>query len=135
MELWMTEKQTNNLSMSCRIKETLFSGQSNYQSVAVVDSYEFGRMLVLDGVFQTSLFEEYIYHEMIVHVPLLSHPHPRKILVIGGGDGGTVRETVRHETVESVEMVEIDGMAFFIGHACGIVVIRVKRHNGYIVRR
>ena len=110
MELWMTEKQTNNLSMSCRIKETLFSGQSNYQSVAVVDSYEFGRMLVLDGVFQTSLFEEYIYHEMIVHVPLLSHPHPRKILVIGGGDGGTVRETVRHEKVESVEMVEIDGM-------------------------
>ncbi len=110
MELWLTEKQTENLGMTCRIKETLFSGQSDFQTVSVVDSYEFGRMLVLDGVFQTSIFEEYIYHEMIAHVPLFTHPHPQKVLVIGGGDGGAVREIVRHQAVETVEMVEIDGM-------------------------
>lgn len=110
MELWLTEKQTENLSMSCRIRETLFSGQSAFQRVEIHDSYEFGRMLVLDGVFQTSVFDEYIYHEMIAHVPLMTHPSPRKVLVIGGGDGGSVREAVRHEGVESVEMVEIDGM-------------------------
>lgn len=110
MELWLTEKETDNLGLTCRVKETLFSGKSDFQSVEVVDSYEFGRMLILDGVFQTSIFEEYIYHEMIVHVPLFTHPKPRKILVIGGGDGGTVREVVRHDAVEQVKMVEIDGM-------------------------
>jgi len=110
MELWSTEKQTENLSMSCRISETLFVGQSEFQKVEVVDSFEFGRMLVLDGVFQTSIFDEFIYHEMIVHVPLLTHPNPRRVLVIGGGDGGSVREVVRHEAVEIAEMVEIDKM-------------------------
>ncbi|VBB07410.1 s-adenosyl-l-methionine-dependent methyltransferase [Lucifera butyrica] len=110
MELWYTEYQTKNLGLTCRIKETLFQGQSEFQEVAVVDSLEFGRMLVLDGVFQTSVFDEYIYHEMIVHVPLCTHANPKKILVIGGGDGGAVRETVKHAGVESVEMVEIDGL-------------------------
>ena len=76
----------------------------------MLDSHEFGRMLVLDGVFQTSIFDEFIYHEMIAHVPLLTHPAPKRVLVIGGGDGGSVREAVRHEAVEVVEMVEIDGM-------------------------
>ncbi len=110
MELWLTEKETENLGLSCRIKETLFSGKSDFQTIAVVDSYEFGRMLILDGVFQTSIFDEYIYHEMIAHIPLFTHPQPRKVLVIGGGDGGAVREIVRHDAVESVEMVEIDGL-------------------------
>lgn len=110
MELWLTEKETENLGLSCRIKETLFSGKSDYQTISVVDSYEFGRMLVLDGVFQTSIFDEFIYHEMIAHIPLFTHPKPQKVLVIGGGDGGAVREIVRHDRVETVEMVEIDGM-------------------------
>jgi spermidine synthase len=110
MELWFTEHQTNNLGLSARIKETLYMGKSEFQDIAVVDTYEFGRMLVLDGVFQTSIFDEYIYHEMIAHVPLYTHPHPRKVLVIGGGDGGSIREVVKHDTVELVEMVEIDGL-------------------------
>ena len=67
-------------------------------------------MLVLDGVFQTSIAEEFVYHEMIAHIPLFIHPNPKKVLVIGGGDGGAVREVVRHDTVEKVEMVEIDGL-------------------------
>ncbi len=110
MQLWCTENQTETLGLTARVKETLFAGKSEFQDVAVVDSYQFGRMLVLDGVFQTSIFEEYVYHEMIAHVPLFIHPNPKKVLVIGGGDGGTVREVVRHDTVEKVEMVEIDGM-------------------------
>ena len=110
MELWYTEYQTENLGLTARIKETLYAGRSEYQQVAVVDSFEFGRMLVLDGVFQTSVFDEFIYHEMIAHVPLFAHPDPRTVLVIGGGDGGTVREVVKHQSVEVAEMVEIDGL-------------------------
>ena len=110
MELWYTEYQTENLGLTARIKETLYAGRSEYQQVAVVDSFEFGRMLVLDGVFQTSVFDEFIYHEMIAHVPLFVHPDPRTVLVIGGGDGGTVREVVKHQSVEVAEMVEIDGL-------------------------
>lgn len=110
MELWFTESQTKDIRLQLRIKETLFMGKSEFQDIAVVDSYEFGRMLVLDGVFQTSIAEEFIYHEMIAHVPLFTHPHPKKVLVIGGGDGGAVREVVRHDAVEKAEMVEIDGM-------------------------
>jgi len=110
MELWFSEAQTKNISLQVRIKETLFMGKSEFQDVAVVDSYEFGRMLVLDGVFQTSTAEEFIYHEMIAHVPLFTHPNPKRVLVIGGGDGGAIREVVRHHAVERAEMVEIDGM-------------------------
>ena len=110
MELWFTEFQTKDLGLTVRVKETLFMGRSEYQDIAVVDSYEFGRMLVLDGVFQTSIYDEFIYHEMIAHVPLNLHPNPRRVLIIGGGDGGTVREVVKHRAVETVEMVEIDGM-------------------------
>jgi spermidine synthase len=110
MELWFTEYQTKNLGLTCRIKETLYTGKSKFQDVAVVDTFDWGRMLVLDGVFQTSIFDEFIYHEMIAHVPLFVHPNPKRVLVIGGGDGGAVREVVKHTSVEKVEMVEIDGM-------------------------
>ncbi|WP_425338949.1 polyamine aminopropyltransferase [Anaeroarcus burkinensis] len=110
MDLWMTEWQTQHLGMSARIKETLFSGRSSFQEIAVVESEPFGRMLVLDGVFQTSLFDEFIYHEMMAHVSLSTHPRPERILIIGGGDGGTAREVLRHPSVEKVEMIEIDGM-------------------------
>lgn len=109
MDLWMTEWQTKNLGLSARVKETLYSGRSDFQEIAVVDTEQFGRMLVLDGVFQTSIFDEFIYHEMITHVPMFTHPNPKQVLVIGGGDGGTVREVVKHR-VDNVEMVEIDGM-------------------------
>ena len=110
MDLWMTEWQTQHLGMSARIKETLFSGRSAFQEIAVVETEQFGRMLVLDGVFQTSLFDEFIYHEMMAHVSLSTHSNPKRILIIGGGDGGTAREVLRHPSVEKVEMIEIDGM-------------------------
>ncbi|MBC8016003.1 MAG: polyamine aminopropyltransferase [Sporomusaceae bacterium] len=110
MELWFTESQTQNINLQVRVKETLFMGKSNFQDVAVVDTHQFGRMLVLDGVFQTSIAEEFIYHEMIAHVPLFTHPNPKNVLVIGGGDGGAIREVVKHDAVEKAEMIEIDGM-------------------------
>lgn len=110
MDLWLTEFQTKNLGLTARIKETLFTGKSEFQEIGVVESWQFGRMLVLDGVFQTSIFDEFIYHEMIAHVPLSTHPNPKNVLVIGGGDGGTIREVVKHRSVETAEMVEIDGM-------------------------
>ncbi len=109
MELWFNEFQTDNLSLGARVKETLYMGKSEFQDIAVLDTFEFGRMLALDGVFQTSIFDEFIYHEMIAHVPLLVHPAPRQVLIIGGGDGGAAREVLRHAAVERLEMVEIDG--------------------------
>lgn len=109
MELWYSEFQTPNLRLSARVKETLYMGKSDFQEIAVLDTFEFGRMLALDGVFQTSVWDEFIYHEMITHVPMFVHPNPRSVLIIGGGDGGAAREALRHPGVETVEMVEIDG--------------------------
>lgn len=110
MDIWVTEEQTENVRLGLRIKETLYNGKSAFQDIAVVESEQYGRMLVLDGVFQTSTYDEFIYHEMIAHVPLFIHPQPQKVLIIGGGDGGTAREVLKHDAVESLEMVEIDGM-------------------------
>ena len=110
MNLWLTEYQDENLALMTRIKQTLYTNKSEFQRIEVVDSFHFGRMLVLDGVFQTSIVDEFIYHEMIVHVPLYAHPKPQRVLVIGGGDGGSIREIVKHPAVEQAVMVEIDGM-------------------------
>lgn len=108
MELWVKEEQTKDLSLSVRISQTLFSKNSDYQNILIVDTPQFGRVLLLDDKFQITERDEFIYHEMISHVALSSHPAPSKVLVIGGGDGGTVREVLRHEVVESVELIEID---------------------------
>jgi len=110
LEVWFTEDQTKNLRISCRVREVLFSGESPFQKVAVLDTLEFGRMLTLDNVIQTNIKDEFVYHEMITHVGLNTHADPKKVLVIGGGDGGTVREIVKHKGVEKVVHVEIDQM-------------------------
>lgn len=109
MSQWITEKQSAHLHLSTEVDRILYSGKSEFQTIEVAHSKEFGNMLVLDGVFQTSEKEEYVYHEMISHVPLFLHPSPKKVLIIGGGDGGAARECVRHACVEEVTMVEIDG--------------------------
>jgi len=110
MEVWFTEDQTKNLRIGVRVKEVLFSGESLFQKVLVMDTFEFGRMLALDNIIQTNIKDEFIYHEMITHVGLNTHPNPKKVLIIGGGDGGAVREIVKHEGVEKVVHVEIDQM-------------------------
>jgi spermidine synthase len=90
------------------VRQTLFSEQSEFQHVDVIETVPFGRMLLNDGLVMVTERDEHIYHEMMVHVPLLTHPNPRKVLVIGGGDGGTVREVLKHSSVEKVHLVEID---------------------------
>lgn len=108
MEVWFTEDQTKNLRIGVRVKKVLFSGQSPFQKVLVMDTFEFGRLLALDNIIQTNIKDEFVYHEMITHVGLNTHPNPKKVLVIGGGDGGAVREIVKHKGVERVVHVEID---------------------------
>ena len=108
MELWFTEKQNDCFSVSYRVRESLHTEKTPFQHLAVLDTVPFGRMLVLDGIVQTSVSDEYIYHEMIAHVPLKTHPDPKRVLIIGGGDGGTLREVAKHPKVEKATLVEID---------------------------
>jgi spermidine synthase len=110
LDLWFTEFQSANYGITTRVKETLFVGKSDFQEVVVVDTQEFGRELIIDGIAQTSLFDEYVYHEMMAHVLMCTHPNPKNVLVIGGGDGGVIREVLKHPKVERAEMVEIDAM-------------------------
>lgn len=109
MELWFTELQTKNLSIGCRVSETLHLEKTPFQSLAVVNTHQFGRMLLLDGVIQTTVADEFVYHEMIAHVGLNTLPNPRRVLVIGGGDGGSIREAIKHPSVEKAVLCEIDG--------------------------
>lgn len=85
----------------------LFEAETPYQSIRIYDAPFLGRVLVLDGVVQTTEADEFIYHEMLVHVPLLSVPAPRKVMIVGGGDGGTLREVLKHP-ITQVDLVEID---------------------------
>ena len=109
MDLWYTEKH-GKAGLTLQVKETLFRGQSEFQDVAVLDTYDYGRMLTLDGLVMTTERDEFVYHEMIAHVPMTAHPAPKRVLVVGGGDGGTVREVLRHPGVTHVDLCEIDGM-------------------------
>ena len=86
----------------------LYSGQSEFQRIDVFESPEFGRFLTLDGYMMLTEKDEFIYHEMITHVPMAVHPHVRRVLVIGAGDGGVIRELTRYPEIESIDMVEID---------------------------
>lgn len=108
MELWYTEKQTKNFGITCKITNTVHVEKTEFQDLAVIDTVEFGRMLVLDGMVMTTIRDEFVYHEMITHVPLNTHPQPKNVLVIGGGDGGAIREIVKHPLVEKATLVEID---------------------------
>ncbi len=111
MELWFSEYNTENMKISFRVRQQLFSQQSDFQHIQVLDSDEFGRVLVMDGFIMMTEKDEFIYHEMISHVPMAVHPAIRKILVIGGGDGGVLRELCRYPGVEEITLVEIDPMA------------------------
>ncbi|MFV9510263.1 polyamine aminopropyltransferase [Tepidibacillus sp. LV47] len=107
-DYWLTEDERENLKLSYRIKEIIYQEKSPFQEVMIVDSYDFGRMLVLDGVVQTTSMDGYIYNEMITHIPLHFHPHPKRVLIIGGGDLGAAREVTKYDQVEKIDLVEID---------------------------
>ena len=108
MELWYSENHTENVRLSIRVDRQLCSMQSEFQRIDVFESPEFGRFLTLDGIMMLTERDEFIYHEMITHVPMAVHPDARSILLIGVGDGGAVRELTKYEQVERIDMVEID---------------------------
>lgn len=108
MELWVTEYQTPALGFTCKTTETLKVEQTEFQHLAVVNTEQFGRMLLLDGMVMTTDVDEYVYHEMITNIALNSHPAPANVLIIGGGDGGALREAVKHSKVRQATLVEID---------------------------
>lgn len=97
--------------IAIKINEVLFSEQSEFQKVEILDSdSSLGKILTLDDLMMTTEGDEFFYHEMISHIPMMNHKDPKTVLVIGGGDGGTVREVLKHDTVEKVILCEIDGM-------------------------
>ncbi len=108
MDLWFSEPHTPDVKMSIRIDRQLHSEQSEFQRIDIFESKEFGRFLTLDGLMMLTEKDEFIYHEMITHVAMASNPEIKKVLVIGAGDGGTVRELARYDTIEHIDMVEID---------------------------
>ncbi len=108
MELWFTEMHTPNVKMSIRVDKQLYTEDSEFQRIDVFQSEEFGRFLTLDGIMMLTEKDEFIYHEMITHVAMASNPDVKKVLVIGAGDGGTIRELTRYKTIERIDMVEID---------------------------
>ncbi len=108
MELWFSEPHTKHAKFSVQIKESILTRQSRYQRIDVMDTYDFGRILTLDGYMMLTEKDEFIYHEMMVHLPMAVNPDIRRVLVIGAGDGGTIRELTRYPTIEHIDMVEID---------------------------
>jgi len=113
--------------------KVLFSKQSDFQKVEIFETEsELGRVLTLDDLMMTTEGDEFHYHEMIAHVPMMNHKCPKSVLVIGGGDGGTVREVLKHKTVEKVVLCEIDGMVidackeFLPTISCGLSDPRVE---------
>lgn len=107
--LWFTELQSENLSIGLRVEKTLHSEVTPFQTLDVYETTQYGRLLVLDGCVMTTDKDEFVYHEMLAHVPMHTHPNPKNVLVIGGGDGGIIREVIKHPSVERAVLAEIDG--------------------------
>ena len=135
MQMWFSEYHTVNVKLDVRIEEQLFSGKSEYQKIDVFKSYEFGKMAALDGEIVFSDADEFIYDEMVTHVPMAVHPNAKKILIIGGGDGGVAKELIKYPFVEKIDVVETDKMfvdvcrKFFPEVACGLEGKRIDNPN------
>lgn len=108
MELWYSEKHTPDVKLSIRVEGQLYSADSEFQKIDVFQTAEFGRMLTLDGLIMLTEKDEFVYHDMIVHIPMATNPNIRDVLVIGAGDGGVVRELTRYDSIRHIDMVEID---------------------------
>jgi spermidine synthase len=106
---WVDEKW-DNVHVSYKVKEILKDMKTNFQHFLLVDTFQYGKMLLIDGMVQTTEKDEFIYHEMMTHVPLTSHSNPSCVLIIGGGDGGVLREVLKHVVVDKATLVEIDPM-------------------------
>ena len=106
--VWYTEDHKDGVTLSLKIKKTLVSKHTPFQKLDIYDTEKYGILLTLDDLVMTTAKDEFVYHELITHVPLFAHKQPERVLIIGGGDGGTAREVVKHPTVAHVDMVEID---------------------------
>ncbi len=109
MATWFTEKQTEHFGITAKVNRSLHKEQTDFQELEMLETEEWGNMLVLDDMVMTTERDEFVYHEMVAHVPLFTHPSPKHVLVVGGGDGGVIREVLKHESVEKATLVEIDG--------------------------
>ena len=107
-DLWLTEYSTDNLRLSMRVKEFLHAEKTDYQELLIADTYEYGRVLMLDGAYQLTEKDEFTYSEMMAHVPLCAHKNPERVLIIGGGDGAIMREVLKHECVKKCTLIDID---------------------------
>ncbi|HCL79841.1 MAG TPA: spermidine synthase [Synergistaceae bacterium] len=107
-ELWVMEEQSPDMRLSLRISDVLLNVTSRYQDILVVRTGEYGRMMLLDGAIQITERDEFCYSEMMAHVALCSHPDPKQILIVGGGDGGVLREVLRHQNVAKATLIDID---------------------------
>ncbi|WP_457551016.1 spermidine synthase [Desulfobacula sp.] len=122
------------ISLSLEIEEVLYSKKSKFQQIDIYQTKNHGKMLVLDGIIQLTESDEFAYQEMLAHVPLFAHPNPENVLVIGGGDGGILREVGRHDCVKTIDFCEIDedvilaSKKFLPDLACGFADPRVKIH-------
>lgn len=110
MELWFSEPHTQNVKLSIKVEKQIYCDNSKYQRIDIFETAEFGKILVLDGYLMLTEKDEFIYHEMITHVPMAVNPNIKTVLVIGAGDGGTIRELTKYSTIEKIDMVEIDEM-------------------------
>jgi spermidine synthase len=106
--LWIIDQHTEHLEFHYRVEEVLYTGTTAYQRVDIVRAPALGKALFLDGRIQSAQVDEFIYHEALVHPAALTHPHPRRVLIMGGGEGATLREVLRHPCVEHATMVDID---------------------------
>ena len=132
MEMWFSELHTSNVKLSMRIEKQLFSGNSDCQRIDVLESVEFGKFLALDGEILFSEKDEFIYDEMVTHVPMAVHPQVKQVLIIGGGDGGVAKELTQYASIEKIDVVEPDEMLVevcrehFPELACGLLDPRVN---------
>ena len=108
MPLQYNEFYHEQTGLTIGLKKLLFSKQSEYQLVEVYETDTWGNLMTIDGMVMLSERDEFVYHEMLTHVGMFTHPNPKRVLIIGGGDGGTAREVMKHSAVENVDMVEID---------------------------
>lgn len=108
MPLQYNEYYNEMTGLTVGLKKLLFSVQSDYQLVEVHETDTWGNLMTIDGMVMLSERDEFVYHEMLAHVPMFTHPNPKRVLIIGGGDGGTAREVLKHASVIHVDMVEID---------------------------
>ncbi len=107
--LWFKEIFTDNLIFGYRVKSVLYSGQSQFQKIDILDLYAYGKTLFLDNKIQSAQIDEHIYHEALVQPAMFTHPDPKTALIVGGGEGATLREVLRHGSIQKAVMVDIDG--------------------------